>query len=97
MRKWNALLALVFTLFFASVVCGQSGMNNAALNGNYAFTFNGMSGNGNFASAFGAVGRFTADGAGHLANGELDTNAVGAEGPRNLSLAPIPLGPTIAG
>lgn len=80
MRKWNALLALVFALFFVSAVRGQTGVNNAALNGNYAFTFNGMSGNGNFASAFGAVGRFTADGAGSLTNGELDTNSVGGGG-----------------
>ncbi len=80
MRKWNALLALVFALFFVSAVRGQTGVNNAALNGSYAFTFNGMSGNGNFASAFGAVGRFTADGAGNLTNGELDTNAVGGGG-----------------
>src|SRR6266446_6266139 len=80
MRKWNALLILVFALFFSSTVHGQTGANNAAMNGNYAFTFNGMSGNGNFASAFAAVGRFTADGAGNLTNGELDTNAVGGGG-----------------
>ena len=29
---------------------------------------------------FGAVGRFTADGAGNLTNGELDTNTVGGGG-----------------
>lgn len=80
MRKWNFLLVLVFALFFASTIYGQSGANNAALNGNYAFTFNGMSGNGTFASGFAAVGRFTADGAGNLTNGELDTNAVGGGG-----------------
>jgi len=80
MRKWNALLILVFALFFSSTVHGQTGANNAAMNGNYAFAFNGMSGNGNFASAFAAVGRFTADGAGNLTNGELDTNAVGGGG-----------------
>jgi len=80
MRKWNALLILVFALFFSSTVHGQTGANNAAMNGNYAFTFNGMSGNGNFASVFAAVGRFTADGAGNLTNGELDTNAVGGGG-----------------
>src|SRR5580765_1507805 len=39
-----------------------------------------MSGNGTTSSVFGAVGRFTADGAGHLTNGELDTNAVGGGG-----------------
>src|SRR5882724_4275315 len=80
MRKWNALLILVFALFFSSPVHGKKGANNAAMNGNYAFAFNGMSGNGNSASAFAAVGRFTADGAGNLTNGELDTNAVGGAG-----------------
>jgi hypothetical protein len=82
MRKWNALLILVFAfaLFFALTVRGQSGVNNAALNGNYAFTFTGMSGNGSFASGFAAAGRFTADGAGNLTNGEMDTNTVGGGG-----------------
>src|SRR5882762_8689476 len=54
--------------------------SNAALNGNYAFTFTGVSGNGIASSAFAAVGRFTADGTGNLSNGELDTNAVGGGG-----------------
>ncbi len=77
MRKCNAVLALIFALFFISAVHGQTGVNNAALNGNYAFTFTGKSGNGTVSSAFGAVGRFTADGAGNLTNGELDSNTVG--------------------
>jgi len=55
-------------------------VNNAALDGNYAFTFSGLTGNGGISSAFAAVGRFTADGAGNLTNGELDTNAVGGAG-----------------
>jgi hypothetical protein len=80
MRKWSVVLAVVFALFFVSGVRGQTGVNNAELNGNYAFTFSGMSGNGNFASTFGAVGRFTADGAGNLTNGQLDTNAVSGGG-----------------
>jgi hypothetical protein len=80
MRKWNALLILVFGLFFASTLYGQSGVNNAAMNGNYAFTFNGMRGNGFTSSAFAAVGRFTADGAGNLTNGQLDTNTAGGGG-----------------
>src|SRR3989475_476317 len=80
MRKLNVLLILCFALLFASIARGQSstGVNNAALNGNYAFTFSGISGNGNISSAFGAVGRFTADGAGNLTNGELVTNGPGA-------------------
>jgi len=52
--------------------------NNAELNGNYAFTFNGITGNGGVSSVFAAVGRFTADGAGNVTNGELVTNGVGA-------------------
>src|SRR5882724_10714303 len=78
MRRLRALLILCFALLFASTVHGQT--NNAALNGNYAFTFNGMSGNGSVSSAFAAVGRFTADGAGNLTNGQLDTNTAGGGG-----------------
>src|SRR5207245_2575823 len=65
---------------FGSIARGQSstGVNKAALNGNYAFTVSGSSANGNISSAFGAVGRFTADGAGNLTNGELVTNGPGA-------------------
>jgi len=79
MRKLNALLLLWFALFFVLRVQGQTstGVNNAELNGNYAFTFNGFSGNGTTASVFGAVGRFTADGAGNLTGGEVVTNGVG--------------------
>src|SRR5260370_42611868 len=76
MCKLNVLLILCFALAFASIVQGQS--NNAALNGNYAFNFTGVSGNGTTSSVFGAVGRFTTDGAGNLTNGELVTNGVGA-------------------
>src|SRR3989454_5981130 len=62
-------------------IAGPGGsQSNAALNGNYAFTFTGVSGNGIASSTFAAVGRFTADGAGNLSNGELDTNAVGGGG-----------------
>jgi len=59
MRKLNALLILCFALLFASAVYGQTGVNNAELNGNYAFTFSGMRGNGSFSSVFASVGRFT--------------------------------------
>jgi len=80
MRKLNAPLILCFALLLASAVHGQTntGVNNAELNGDYAFTFNGISGNGTVSSVFGAVGRFTADGAGNVTNGELVTNTVGA-------------------
>src|SRR6266403_2222875 len=79
MRKLNALLMVCFALGFASTVQGQTntGVNNAELNGNYAFTFNGLTGNANSSVVFAAVGRFTADGAGNVTNGELDTNGVG--------------------
>src|SRR5713101_109237 len=69
MRKLNALLILCFALLLGPTVHGQTGVNNAKLNGDYAFTFTGVSGNGTTSSAFGAVGRFTADGAGNLNNG----------------------------
>ena len=78
MYKLNVLLILCFALLLGSTVRGQSGVNNAELNGNYAFNFTGLSGNGTTSSVFGAVGRFTADGAGNLSNGELVTNGVGA-------------------
>jgi hypothetical protein len=82
MRKLSTLLILCFALLFASTARAQSntGVNNAEMNGNYAFTFSGINGNGTTSSAFAAVGRFTADGAGNLTNGELDTNAVGGGG-----------------
>jgi hypothetical protein len=77
MRKLVVLLCLV--LFFASNIQAQSnsGANNAELNGNYAFTFTGVTGSSGGASVFAAVGRFTADGSGNITSGELDTNGVG--------------------
>ena len=80
MRNLNALLILCFTLLFSSTVQSQTNtfVNNAELNGDYAFTFSGISGNGSVSSVFAAVGRFTADGAGNLTGGELATNGVGA-------------------
>ena len=79
MRKLNILLMLCFMLILGSAVQGQSssGVNDAELNGNYAFSFSGIHGNASVASVFAAVGRFTADGAGNITNGELDTNGVG--------------------
>ena len=62
---------------FSITVVGPTGsLGNALLSGTYAFTFSGMSSNSGASSAFAAVGRFTADGAGNLANGELDSNGV---------------------
>jgi len=80
MRKWNVLGIMCLTLFLASTVRAQTapGVNNAELKGDYALSFNGMTTGGSGASTpFAAVGRFTADGAGNLTNGELDANGVG--------------------
>src|SRR5262249_14283948 len=79
MRKVNVLLILSFAGVCASAVRGQtnSDVNDGKLNGNYAFSFTGHKGNGSVSSVFAAVGRFTADGAGNLSNGELDANGVG--------------------
>src|SRR5258708_5467996 len=82
MRKLNILLTVCFALVFASTAQPQSpaGVNNAELSGNYAFTFNGMTtGGGGASTVFAGVGRFTADGAGNLINGELDTNGIGPQ------------------
>jgi hypothetical protein len=78
-RKPYFLMLLCFLLFLGSSVKGQStsGVNDAELNGDYAFSFSGVHGNGSVASTYAAVGRFTADGAGNITNGELDTNGVG--------------------
>lgn len=63
----------------SAAVTIMSAVNNARLSGNYAFTFNGMKGGGSF--VFAGVGRFTADGAGNLTNGEVDVNATQYPGP----------------
>jgi hypothetical protein len=81
MKNWKALLVVCFALMFSTAVQAQStaGVNNAELNGNYAFTFSGFSGSsGGVSNVFAAVGRFTADGAGNITGGELDTNSAGA-------------------
>jgi hypothetical protein len=80
MRKLNVLVMLCFGLVFSFAVRAQgtSGVNNAELKGDYAFSFNGMTtGDGVSSTPFAAVGRFTADGAGNLTNGELDANGFG--------------------
>jgi len=79
MRKLNAVLLLCLALLFGSNVQAQtnSGVNNAELNGNYAFMFSGVTGNSGGSSVFATVGRFTADGSGNITSGELDANGVG--------------------
>jgi hypothetical protein len=81
MKKGKPLLIFCLALFAALPLRAQtnSGVNNAELNGNYAFSFNGhTTGGGGASTVFGAVGRFTADGAGNLLNGEIDSNGAGA-------------------
>lgn len=74
MRKLRVVLILCFALIVAPSVRAQ---NDAELKGDYAFSFNGMTTGGSGASTpFAAVGRFTADGAGNLTNGEIDANGV---------------------
>jgi hypothetical protein len=55
-----------------------SGTNDTELSGDYAFTFSGFTGSSGASNVFATVGRFTADGAGNITNGELDTNGIGA-------------------
>jgi len=77
MTRLHSLLVACFAVVLASTVQAMgSGANDAELNGNYAFTFNGFDVGAGGSSVFAAVGRFTADGAGGLTNGELDTNGV---------------------
>jgi hypothetical protein len=85
MKKLNALLLVCFSFIFASAIRAQTtGVNNAELKGDYAFNFNGFSvaTGGAVLSGrsvvFAAIGRFTADGAGNVTNGELDANGLGA-------------------
>jgi hypothetical protein len=82
MRKLTVLLIMYYVAIVSSTVRAQGapGVNNAELTGNYAFTFNGMTtGGGGASTVFAAAGRLTADGAGNLTNGELDTNGVGPQ------------------
>jgi hypothetical protein len=80
MRKLEILRLACLALILAPTIWAQntSGVNNAELKGDYAFTFDGMTTGGSGGSTpFAAVGRFTSDGAGNLTNGLLDTNGVG--------------------
>ena len=70
-----------------TITTATGSQNNALLSGDYAFGFNGVTGNASIATALMAVGRFTADGAGNITNGELVTNGVGvaAAGPQTFT------------
>ena len=75
-KKGKLMLVLGFALIVATPP--TRAQNNSELQGNYAFSFTGMTtGDGSASTPFGAVGRFTADGAGNLTNGELDSNGLG--------------------
>jgi hypothetical protein len=63
----------------SATVTVTAGVNNASLSGDYAFSFTGTSASGSF--TFAGVGRFTADGAGNVTNGEVDINASQSAGP----------------
>ena len=81
MWKRNILITILLSICLAFLVVplaiGQ-GVNNAELKGDYAFSFSGLTtGGGGNSTPFAAVGRFTADGAGNLTNGELDANGFG--------------------
>jgi hypothetical protein len=78
MRNMRLFLMVWVMLLFGAVVRAQSvsGGNDHELNGSYAFSFSGIRGNASVSSVFAGVGRFTADGAGNLTNGEIDTNGV---------------------
>jgi hypothetical protein len=80
MRKRNAVLIVCLLTVLVPMARAQnsSATNNAALNGDYAFTFNGFTGSGSGSAVFAAVGRLTADGAGNVTNGELDSNGIGS-------------------
>src|SRR5437660_5717952 len=68
----------------SSDLAGQAqilAVNNAELKGDYAFNFTGFSASSTGSSVFSAGGRFRADGAGNLTNGELDTTGAGLATP----------------
>ncbi len=78
MKKWKSKLMLVMGFALIVATPPAHSQNNSELLGNYAFSFTGMTtGDGSASTPFGAVGRFTADGAGNLMNGELDSNGLG--------------------
>jgi hypothetical protein len=76
MKKLNLMLTLGFALIVSASTARAQ--NNSELKGDYAFSFTGMTtGDGTSSTPFAAVGRFTADGAGNLTSGELDSNGLG--------------------
>src|SRR5437667_9707600 len=87
MNKVNPAVAVCLGFALSSIGCAgsTSKMNNGgqnggsvALNGDYAFTFSGITGGPGYSEPFGAVGRFTDGGAGNRTNGGVDSNGSGA-------------------
>src|SRR2546429_6663590 len=85
MKKLNPAVAVCLALALSSIGCAgsTSKMNNGgqnggsfALNGDYAFTFSGITGGPGYSEPFAAGGRFTAHGGGDLTNGERDTHGI---------------------
>src|SRR5256885_12984486 len=86
MKKLNPAVAVCLALALSSIGCAgsTSKMNNGgqnggsvALNGDYAFSFSGITGGPGYSEPFAAVGRFTADGAGDLTHREVGTQRLG--------------------
>lgn len=76
MKSKSKIMAALGLALMVTATAGAQ--NNSKLSGNYAFSFTGMTtGNGTTSTPFASIGRFTADGAGNLTNGELDSNGVG--------------------
>jgi hypothetical protein len=80
MKRLDAILILILAVLATSAARAQgtTGVNNAELNGDYAFTFTGFTGSSGSETVYAAVGRFTADGAGQVTNGVLDSNGASA-------------------
>jgi len=76
MKRLSVWLVVCLALAFPSIASAQGG-SDAELSGNYAFTFDGITGANGVSNGYAGVGRFTANGAGSITNGEVDTNAVG--------------------
>src|SRR6059058_974174 len=96
MKKVNPAVAVCLGFALSSIGCAgsTSKMNNGgqnggsvALNGDYAFTFSGITGGPGYSEPFAAVGRLTADGAGNLTNGADHRGVMALDIPGHSNLA----------
>src|SRR2546429_4004132 len=85
MKKVNPAVAVCLAFALSSIGCAgsTSKMNNGgqkggsvALNGDYAFSFSGITGGPGYLEPFAAGGRFTADGGGDLTHGGVGTHGI---------------------